>query len=122
MKSESNVTIDIWESYFISFMAFCIVIVAINLLLKYLLSVFENKMDKWYIVLSIPLFFLIAVVDIVNFGASNGVMVVSNANGADYWNLYYNQLLSHSAICILTALSICAAGFYIFGMDRIYIE
>ncbi|MCM1257276.1 MAG: hypothetical protein NC307_05440 [Roseburia sp.] len=37
-------------------------------------------------------------------------------------NLYYDQLFSHSEICVLTLLSMFAAEVYVFGMDRIYVE
>lgn len=36
--------------------------------------------------------------------------------------LYYDQILSHAEFCVLTALSMFAAGFYVFGMDQIYLE
>lgn len=36
--------------------------------------------------------------------------------------LYYDQIFSHMEICVLTGLSMFTAGFYVFGMDRIYLE
>lgn len=36
--------------------------------------------------------------------------------------MYYDQLLSHVGIGILSALFLLSAGFYLFGMDRIYLE
>lgn len=77
-----------------------------------------NKVRKWYMMLALPLVLIVLVIDMVNFAASNGILV----RGGDSWNLYYNQLFSHSAICMITALSMGAAGFYLFGMDKIYVE
>lgn len=81
-------------------------------------SVFYGKEKRWYLILSVPLFFLTAVVDIANWGASRGITV----KFAYYENLYYDQLFAHGEICVLTLLCMFAAGVYVFGMDRIYAE
>lgn len=121
-KKGGAVHIGLWESRMIGSMSFAAVAVLICFLSDRLDGIFRDKENRWYILPALPLIFVILVIDVVNFGASNGVMVVSDANGPDYWNLYYNQLFSHIAICILTALSMWAAGFYVFGMDKIYKE
>lgn len=35
---------------------------------------------------------------------------------------YYNQIFSHISICLLTTLSACIAGGFVFFMDKIYVE
>lgn len=117
-KKESAVYIGIWGSYLIGSLSLAASAALIGFLSGPLSSIFWNKMKKWYIILAVPLIFIILVIDIVNFGASNGIMVVSDVNGPNYWNVYYNQLFSHIAMCIIMALSMCAAGFYVFGMDK----
>lgn len=122
IEKDSAIFISIEQGEIIGCMALVMVIAGNKLLVKFLIPVFQNKIRKWYLVLSIPLFFIIVIMNIINFAASNGIMVVSNANGARYWNVFYNQILSHIAICIITALCLCAVGFYVFGMNKIYIE
>lgn len=73
---------------------------------------------KGYAVLAMPLLAVTLVVDVANWGASHGVMVRSGGN----MGLYYDQIFSHTEFLILTALSMSAAGFYLFGLDRIYLE
>ena len=36
--------------------------------------------------------------------------------------LYYDQIFSHTEFCVLAVIFMTAAGFYLFGMDRIYLE
>lgn len=106
----------------ISAAAYGMVILVLNILIKRLASVFDHKIDGWYLMTSVLLICIVAVVDIVNWGASNGIMVVSNANGAAYWDVYYNQIFSHISICLVTVLSMCIAGGFVFFMNKIYIE
>ena len=89
---------------------------------KALITVFENEILSWYSMLSKLLFSIVIIVEVVNWGASNGILVVSNANGAEYWNIYYNQIFSCIAICLLTALAMCIACGLIFGMNKLYME
>lgn len=79
---------------------------------------FSGKSGKWYIVLAVPLLLIVAVVDVANWGASNGIMIRSGGR----MGLYYDQMFSHAEICVLTLLSMFAAGFYVFGMVRIDLE
>ena len=51
---------------------------AILVLKKALMTVFENEIRSWYFMLSNLLFSIVIIVEVVNWGASNGVMVVSN--------------------------------------------
>lgn len=85
---------------------------------KHLTSIFYCKTGKWYIILAIPLLAITAIIDVANWGASNGILVRSGGN----MGLYYDQIFSHAAFCVLTVLSILGAGFFVFGMDKIYLE
>ncbi len=80
-------------------------------------SVFCGKTKRWYFLQSIPVFLLIFVVDIAEWGASRGVSVKPNGG-----NLYYSQLSAYGEICILTLLCAFAAGVFIFGMDELYVQ
>lgn len=106
------------EMYLTTYITYIIVIWSIYAISKRLISVFRDKPGKWYVVLSISLLAITAVIDIANWGASNGILVRSGGN----MGLYYDQLFSHAGICVITALAMYAAGFYVFGMDRIYLE
>lgn len=77
-----------------------------------------SGIKKGYAVLAMPLLAATLVVDVANWGASHGVMVRSGGN----MGLYYDQIFSHTEFLILTALSMTAIGFYLFGLDRIYLE
>lgn len=107
-----------WETHLILYVDFIIVILAICAMSRRLVSVFYGKSRRWYVVLSIPLLAITAVIDIANWGSANGILVTSNGN----MGLYYDQLFSHAEICTITALSMFATGFYVFGMDKIYSE
>ena len=107
-----------WESELILWGSYVVVIAAVYRMSKHLASVFYGKPRKWYVTLAVPLLGLTAVTDVANWGAANGIMVKSQNN----MGLYYDQIFSHTEICVLTGLSMLAAGFYVFGMDRIYLE
>lgn len=100
----------------------CISLVMLILLIhwgaKYLSSVFYCKTKKWYLILAIPLLAVTAVIDVANWGASNGILVRSGGN----MGLYYDQIFSHVEFCVLTLLSLLGAGFFIFGMNKIDLE
>lgn len=107
-----------WEAGLTDSVSLLLVILAVYWMSKRLASVFYGKTRKWYLVATIPLFVMIAVIDIVNWGASNGIMARSGGN----MGLYYDQIFSHMEICVLSGLSLFAAGFFVFGMERIYLE
>ena len=73
---------------------------------------------KGYAVLAIPLLAVTLLIDVANWGASHGVLVRSGGN----FGLYYDQIFSHAEFLILTALSMSVVGFYLFGLERIYLE
>lgn len=112
--------IDLRMENVIGAIAFGMVTLILNVWKKRFVTVFPNK--SWYVVLTIPLLFIVAIADVVNWGASNGIMVVSNANGAAYWDVFYNQIISHAAMCLLMLLSMCIACGLVFGMNKICME
>lgn len=72
----------------------------------------EERPGRWYVILAVPLLGFSILTDVVNWGASHGILVKSgNRRG-----IFYDQLCSYGGICILAALSIAAAGFYLLGM------
>ena len=107
-----------WETGWIGCMGYGSAIVAICWMSGHLGPVFRGKPGKWYAILAIPLLVINTVFDVAGWGASNGVMVRS---GGDM-GLYYDQIFSHAGVLILTLLSMSAAGAYVFGMNRIYLE
>ena len=106
------------DSYLILYVSFFILILAICAISRRLVPVFNGKSRRWYVILAIPLLAITAIIDIANWGSCNGILVTSNGN----MGLYYDQLFSHAEICTITALSMFATGFYVFGMDKIYSE
>lgn len=107
-----------WQGCLITGVSFIIEILVICRMAEHPVFVFYGGTKKWHIVLAVPLLAITAVVDVASWGASNGVMVRSGGN----MGLYYDQLFSHAEFCVLTGLSMFAAGFYVFGMNRIYLE
>ena len=107
-----------WHGYLIT----CIHIAAVTLTIcgsaGRFESVFSGKTRQWYITAALPLLILITIIDVANWGASNGIMVISRES----MGLYYDQLFSHAEIGTLAALAMFAAGFYLFGINRIDFE
>lgn len=106
------------ETYLIGCISLTMTILVIYWGEKYLTSVFYCKTGKWYIILAIPLLAITAVIDVANWGASYGILVRS---GGDM-GLYYDQIFSHIEFCVLTVLSMLGAVFFVFGMNKIYLE
>jgi len=107
-----------WEIGLVGGVGYCFAILAVCWMAKCLGSVFAGKRGRWYVILAIPLLIIVAVINVVNLGAANGIMVKGGKN----MGLYYDQIFSHAEICVLTGLSLFATGFYVFGMNRIYLE
>lgn len=107
--------IDGWRSRVIEVMTYAAGITAVSLLSKPLDSAFIDKRKSWCLCLTVPLACIILATDLANWAASNGIMVQDWGN----YGLYENQLFSHGAMCIFTGLSMGAAGFFVFGMDKI---
>lgn len=106
------------ETNLIICVSIIIVILVIYWGTKYVTSVFYCKTRKWYMIVAIPLLANTIVIDIANWGASNGILVRSGGN----MGVYYDQIFSHIGFCVLTMLSMFATGFYVFGMERIDLE
>lgn len=118
VKNIATPFLGLWEGCIIDYITTVILILAIYLLSKRLKSVFQDKIKRWYLIIAVPLLAITAVIDVAGWGATKGIMVRSAGN----LSLYYDQLFSHAEFCVLTALSMFAAGFYVFGMNRIYLE
>ena len=97
---------------------YCFAISAVCWMSNHLETVFRGKRGKWYLILAVPLLVIVAMYDVASLGASNGIMVRSGGN----MGLYYDQLFSFAGFLVLDLLSMAATGFYVFGMNRIYLE
>ncbi len=117
-KKISDPILGEWEANLIYWISCVMAILAIRFISKHFLSVFYGMTRKWHVALAVPLLAITLVIDVANWGASHGILVRS---GGDM-GLYYDQIFSHCEFCILTVLSMFATGFYVFGMNRIYIE
>ena len=107
-----------WVSALFSGAGYCFAVLVICWMSKHLEPVFCGKRGKWYLILAVPLLVIVAMYDVASLGASNGIMVRSGGN----MGLYYDQLFSFAEFLVLDILSIAATGFYVFGMNRIYLE
>ena len=107
-----------WVSALISGAAYCFAVLVICRMSKHLEPVFCGKRGKWYLILAVPLLVIVAMYDVASLGASNGIMVRSGGN----MGLYYDQIFSHVEFLVLAFLSMAAVGFYVFGMNWIYLE
>ncbi|MCI9122772.1 MAG: GHKL domain-containing protein [Eubacterium sp.] len=103
----------------IAAVGFVMVVLVFQIWKKPLASVFAHRSKSWYLFLSIPLALLVTVADLVDWGASNGILVVADARGASYGNIYYNQLFSHLAVCLFSFLAFCIVCGFVFGMNKI---
>lgn len=110
--------VDEWEDWVISCIGHCLVMFAVCWMSRHLESVFCGKPKKWYAILAVPLLVITVVIDVAAWGASNGIMVRSGGN----MGLYYDEIASHAEFMVLSLLSMSAAGVYVFGMNRIYLE
>lgn len=104
--------------YWIACLGFLAAMGGICWMSRHFSSVFSGKKGRWYLIAAIPLLVVLAVFDLAKWGAGHGILLRSGGN----FNLYYDQLFSYTGNCVLTALSMFAAGVYLFGMDRIYLE
>lgn len=117
-KRSPEVFLDQWKIAWISCFGLCVVSFAVYQMSEHLTFVFSRKSKRWYKLLAIPLFAMVAVIDVVNWGAAHGIMVRSSQE----MGLFYDQIFSHMEICILTGLSAFAVGCYVYGMTRIDLE
>lgn len=115
---QSAMMIELWQEYLIAVLSFLTAAAAVCFLSKKSDGLFEEKTGKWYLMAAGPLFFMILVVDAYDWSVSKGVLFWGGQN----LGLYENQLFSHGAVCIMTALCMFAAGFYVYGMHKIQRE
>lgn len=106
------------HSFLITCIEITVMVLTIYRMSNRFTSVFQGKTRQWYFSMAIPLLALTAVIDVANWGITRGIIV--NSRGG--MGLYYDQLFSYTEIIILTALSAFAAGFWLFGMNKIYLE
>ena len=118
----AHIEYTILLSYWLGHLVCCInsacTIGAIVLLAKRMTGFFADRLSRWYVMLSVPLFGIVLLWDFIDFIAEHGILL----RGGDHLNLYYNELYSQAGICVLSFLCICGIGFYVFGMDKIDIE
>lgn len=104
-----------WGLRMIMLLTYGIYRISICRLSKPFMSVCSGKRKTWYLYLAIPLSCILGVTDLVNWAASNGIVVQNWGN----YGLYENQLFSHGAMCLFTGLAMAASGFFVFGMNKI---
>lgn len=109
---------EYWEIGLTAGVGYCFAVLVVFWMSKHLETVFYGRRGKWYIVLAVPLLVIITVYDVASLGASYGIMVRSGGN----MGLYYDQIFSLVEFLVLALLSMVATGFYVFGMNRIYLE
>lgn len=107
-----------WQIGLIGGVGYCSAILAVCRMSKHLEPVFCGKRGKWYVTLAVPLLVITTVYDVASLCASNGIMVRSGGS----MGLYYDQVFSLAGFLVLELLSMAATGFYVFGMNRIYLE
>lgn len=61
---------------------------------------------------------LLILIDVCNYGITRGVAMVSD-NGAEYWNITHNELLTHMEVLIISALCMVICLSLLFGMNRL---
>lgn len=118
IKNIPNPLVNDWEGVVFSVVSFCMAAFAVSYMTNHFDTVFSEKPGKWYVTLAVPLFLIIAVFDVADWGACHGIMVRSGGN----MGLYYDQIFSNTQFGVLALISLAAAAFYVFGMDRIYLE
>lgn len=62
---------------------------------------------------------LLILIDVCNYGITRGVTMVSNANGAEYWNTACNEFLTHIEVLVLSLLCTAICLSLLFGMNRL---
>lgn len=62
---------------------------------------------------------LLILIDVCNFGITRGISMVSNANGAEYWNTAYNEILTHIEVFIVSFLCLVISLSLLFGINRL---
>ena len=62
---------------------------------------------------------LLILIDVCGFGITKGVVMVSDGRGAKYWNITYNEVLTHIEVLVLSTLCMIICLSLLFGMNRL---
>lgn len=117
-KGMQDLALERWEICLVDCVGYVAVIGAIVGMSRRPIFLIREKSGKWLIFSAVPLLVIREVVNVMNWGACNGILVRSAGNVG----IYYDQLFSHGGICVLMAISMFAAGVLVLGMDKICLE
>ncbi|MCM1237154.1 MAG: ATP-binding protein [Ruminococcus flavefaciens] len=62
---------------------------------------------------------LLFLIDLCGFGITQGIVMVSDGSGAEYWNTTYNEVLTHLEVLVLSSLCMIICLSLLFGMNRL---
>lgn len=110
--------LESWHDLLITFLTYLVTAGVLCFLSEKSRGLFEEKTGKWYLISAGPLLFMIMVIDAYDWSVSRGAIFW----GGENMGIYENQLFSHGAVCILTAVCMFAAGIYVYGMQKIHRE
>lgn len=106
-----------WEMLLITCIQLIVKILSIYWMSGHLKTESFKETGRWHILLSVPLLSVTLIIDAANWSASYGIL----RSRADL-SLYYEQLFNHAEMSVITALSLFAAGFCLFGTEKIWLE
>lgn len=106
------------NGYYITILSFLITVICMHILFcRTKLAEGNFLQGSGKIMFSIASLLLI-LIDLCNFGITRGVAIVSD-NGAEYWNITHNELLTHMEVFVLSALCMVICLALLFGMNRL---
>lgn len=106
------------DGYFITILSFLITLVCMNMLFCRTKLAEGNFLHGSGKLLFSVASLLMILIDICNFGITRGVAMVSD-NGADYWNVTHNEILTHIEVMIVSALCMVICLSLLFGINRL---
>lgn len=106
------------ELELLTWISFGMAVLAVCGMRRRLKAVFQEKPWRWYAVLTLPLFMVMSVIYVANWGASYGIFFRS----AGDMGIYYDQIFTYIGWGVLSGLSLFGVVVSVFGMDRIYVE
>lgn len=115
---KQSAMLEPWHGLLITFLSYLITAGVLCFLSEKIHGLFEEKTGKWYLTGAGPLLFMIMVIDAYDWSVGRGAIFW----GGENMGIYENQLFSHGAVCLLTAVCMFAAGFYVYGMQKIHRE
>lgn len=107
-----------WEECILNCLVYMAEAAVIYMISGHRMSFLQEFSGKWPAVLAAPFIVLMIISDILGQAASKGILLRS---GGD-WGIYYDQLFSHAGECLFSLLSMLGIGFYLIGLDRIFLE